>query len=43
MKVVGSNSRTVYWMDIFSHIVKIVMFVSKDENKNLTVKISQLI
>ena len=28
-KVVGSNPGTVYWMDIFSHIivVKIVMFV----------------
>ena len=27
--VVGSNTGTIYWMDIFSHIfvVKIVMFV----------------
>ena len=31
----GSNPSTIYWMDIFSHIfvVKIVMFVWKDENK----------
>ena len=35
MKVVGSNPSTVYWTDIFSHIFvfKILMFVSKDENK----------
>ena len=35
MKVVGSNPRTQFWMDIFSHIfvVKNVIFVRKDENK----------
>ena len=35
LKVVGLNPRTIYWMDIFSHIfvVKIVVFVWKDENK----------
>ena len=34
-KVVSSNPSTVYWMDIFSQIfvVRIVMFVLKDENK----------
>ena len=34
-KVVGSNPSTVYWMDIFSHlfVVKVVIFVWKDENK----------
>ena len=28
-KVVGSNPRTIYWMEIFSHkfVVKIVLFV----------------
>ena len=35
MRVMGSNPSTGCWMDIFSHIfvVKIVMCVSKDENK----------
>ena len=34
-KVVGSNPSTIYWMNILSHlfVVRIVMFVLKDENK----------
>ena len=35
MKVVGSNPRSIYWMNIFSHsiVAKKLMFVRKDENK----------
>ena len=38
--VVGLNPSTVYWMDIFSHlfVIKLVMCLSKDENKQKEAK-----